>query len=55
MQCGGLKGIQFAVDGGSDVRDVAGLLEQAAGKFGDIADLPFTLVVKRAMSNYKSR
>ncbi|MGC2167202.1 MAG: hypothetical protein WA632_14445 [Gallionella sp.] len=55
MQCGGLKGIQYALDGSSEVYNVAGLLEVAAQRFGDIAELPFAVLVKYAMSDYKAR
>ncbi len=55
MQCGGLKGIQYALDGNSDVGNVTGLLSDATQKFGDISELPFAVVLKRAMSDYQVR
>jgi hypothetical protein len=55
MQCGGLRGIQFTLDGNDDVHDVADLLTIAQQRYGELADLPYSLIVKRAISFYKVR
>lgn len=61
MQCGGLRGLRFALDGGAHpdvgdgVDDVAGLLARALQRYGGLADLPFALMVRRAMSERRRR
>lgn len=55
LQCGGLRGLQIALDGGSEVADVAALLTQAQEQFGDIVNLPYVQIVQAAHSAYPSR
>jgi len=55
MQCGGLKGLQFALDGSDQVRDVAALVEMAQQRYGELAELPYSLIVQRANISYKCR
>jgi hypothetical protein len=55
MQCGGIRGIQHAIDGGSEVASVAGLLDLAEEKFGSVAELPYVNLVRYAMRDYKPR
>jgi len=55
MQCGGLKGIQFALCGNDDVHDVAGLLSMAQQQYGELADLPYSQIIQWANSYYKVR
>jgi hypothetical protein len=55
MQCGGLKGLQFMLDGGDQVHDVAALLEIAQKKFGGLADFPYAQIVRLANDRYKAR
>lgn len=55
MQCGGLRALQFSLDAGDQVGDVAELLELSQQKFGSLADLPFSQVVRLAKTLYKSR
>jgi hypothetical protein len=55
MQCGGLKGLQYAVAAGDEVSDVAALVVMAQRKFGELADFPYSLIVQRANIVYKGR
>jgi hypothetical protein len=55
MQCGGLRGLQFAVDGNDEVNDVDALLVKAQQQFGDLADLPYSQIVRWATAHYKRR
>ena len=55
LQCGGLKGLQFAQDGGDEVSDVYALVEAAQSKFGALADFPYSQIVQRANIAYKGR
>lgn len=55
MQCGGLKGLKFTLDGDDEVHDVAALLEMAQQRFGDLAELPYSLIIQRANILYKGR
>ena len=55
MQCGGLKGLQYSLDGSDEVRDVAALVAMAQRKFGELADFPYSLIVQRANIAYKGR
>jgi hypothetical protein len=55
MQCGGLKGLQYSLDQSDEVRDVSALVAMARQKFGDFADLPYSLIVQRANIVYKGR
>jgi hypothetical protein len=55
MQCGGMRGIQFLLDGGDEVNNVSELLAMAVKKYGGLEDLPFSEIVQRAKGYYKSR
>jgi len=55
MQCGGLRGLNHSLDGGSEVTNVAALLDSAEEKFGSVAELPYANLVRYAMSDYKAR
>jgi hypothetical protein len=55
LQCGGLKGLQSALDDSDDVRDVSALVVMAQQKFGELADFPYSLIVQRANIVYKGR
>lgn len=55
MQCGGLKGIQFLLDGYDEVHDVSVLLAMAQQRYGGLAELPYSQIVQRANSYYKVR
>ena len=55
MQCGGLKGLQRVMDDGDEVRDVAGLLAQAQQKYGELADFPYSEIVRLANIYFKPR
>ena len=55
MQCGGLKGLQVALDASDQVRDVAALVEMSVQKFGSMSDFPFSRIVRLANSSYKMR
>ena len=55
MQCGGLRGLQFAMDGIDKVADVNGLLIKAQLKFGDLADIPYSQIVRWTTVHYKTR
>jgi hypothetical protein len=47
--------LQFTLDESSDVSDVAGLVALAQQKYGELADLPYSLIVKNANIVYKGR
>lgn len=49
VQCGGLKGLQMALDDHDQVRDVFDLVVMAQQKFGSLANLPL------ANTHYKAR
>lgn len=55
MQCGGLRALQFSLDASEQVDDVAGLLELSLQKFGSLADLPYSQMVRLAKTLYKPR
>jgi len=55
IQCGGLKGLQFNLDGNDQVQDVWTLLTMAQQKFGKMADFPYAQIVRYANTNYKPR
>lgn len=55
MQCGGLKGLQFEMDGNEDVLDISMLLLMAQQKFGELSDFPYAQMVRLANTLYKTR
>jgi hypothetical protein len=55
LQCGGLIGLQYVVDGKVEVSDVAQLLDAAQQSFGELEQLPFQEVVLAAKMHYRYR
>ena len=55
IQCGGLKGLQFILDGNDEVHDISELLETAQRKYGELAELPFSKIVQGANNLFKLR
>lgn len=55
MQCGGLRGLQFEMDGADEVPDIAALLVRAQQKFGELANFPYTQIVRSVNVHYKAR
>lgn len=46
LQCGGLHGLQRALDDSGDVVDVAALVEAARNKFGSLEAFPYSQIVQ---------
>jgi len=55
LQCGGLKGLQFVVDGSDEVVDVVRLLDAVEQRFVTLEQLPFQEVVQAAKAHYQYR
>ena len=55
MQCGGLKGLQFLIDESDEVRDIDELLNMGQKQFGELADFPYSQIVRLANIHYKAR
>ncbi len=55
VQCGGLKGLQFVVDGSEEVSDVAHLLDVAEQRYVTFELLPFQEIVQAAKVHYQYR
>lgn len=55
MQCGGLKGLQYTLDGNAQVADIDALLELAQQRFGELADFPYAQIVRMANIHFKAR
>jgi hypothetical protein len=55
IQCGGLKGLQFILDGKDQVEDINVSLAMAQQKFGELADFPYAQIVRWATTHYKAR
>ena len=55
VQCGGLRGLQFTLDGSGKVCDVAALVLQAQQMYVSMADYPYSKIVQLAKAHYKSR
>ncbi len=55
LQCGGLKGLQFIVDGSKEVGDVVQLFDASQQKYGAIEQLPFQQIVLAAKTHYHYR
>jgi len=55
VQCGGLKGLQHTLDGGTEVTDVDWLLADALRLWGNATDLPYSQIVHAAALVYKGR
>lgn len=46
LQCGGLHGLQLALDDTDEVFDVAGLVEAAQQTFGSLEELPYSQIMQ---------
>jgi len=55
MQCGGMKGLQFLLDGNEEVQDVSKMLTIAEKRYGELSRLPFLEIIQRASNFYKAR
>ncbi|MCX7192945.1 MAG: hypothetical protein NTY60_04880 [Proteobacteria bacterium] len=55
MQCGGLIGLQFVLDGTDEIADIDELLMLAQQKFGALAGYPCSQIVQFANAHYKPR
>jgi hypothetical protein len=55
VQCGGLKGLQYTLNGDTEVGNVDELLGNALRQWGEIEDIPYSNVVHAAASAYKGR
>ena len=55
VQCGGLKGLQFTLDGSDEIGDVAALAILAQQRYGDLASYPYSQIVQAANRYVKSR
>jgi len=55
IQCGGLRSLQFTLDGDEEVHDISELLVMAQKKYGELAELPYSKIVQRANSHFKLR
>lgn len=54
LQCGGLLGLQQALDGADTVADVAGLVAAAQQKFGSLENFPYAQIVQ-SVASFKLR
>jgi hypothetical protein len=55
MQCGGLRGIQFLLDGNDEVHDIAELLKMAQQRYDGLEELPYSQIVQRVNNHYTVR
>jgi hypothetical protein len=55
IQCGGLKGLQYVLDGNAEVADVDAMLEFALQRWGELAEIPYSEVVHAAGVCFKGR
>jgi hypothetical protein len=55
MQCGGLRGLQYTLDGSDEIGDVSALLLMARHQFGELADWPYAEIVRLSNTYYKVR
>jgi hypothetical protein len=55
LQCGGLKGMQFVVDGNDEVNDVVRLLDVVEQRYVTLEQLPFQEIVQAAKAHYQYR
>lgn len=54
IQCGGLRGLQFELDGGVSVTDVSDLVSRARRRFGAMTQFPYSHIV-REVAGYQPR
>lgn len=50
LQCGGLHGLQLALDDNDEVFDVAGLVEAAQQTFGSLEELPYSQIMQSVVA-----
>ena len=55
IQCGGLKGLQYVLDGNSEVADVDAMLDFVLQRWGELAEIPYSEVVHAAGLCFKGR
>ena len=55
IQCGGLKGLQHALEGREEVDDVSALVSHARQVYGGLNDLPYEAVVHWVAEYYRYR
>ena len=55
LQCGGLKGLQRVLNGGTKVGNVGDLLENALRRWGGVDDIPYSDAVLAAALSYTGR
>jgi len=55
VQCGGLKGLQRVLNGGTEVGNVDDLLENALRRWGGVDEIPYSDVVLAAALSYTGR
>ncbi len=55
LQCGGLKGLQYVLDGSDEVNDVVQLLDAVQQRYGAFEQLPFQEIVQAAKTHYRYR
>jgi len=55
VQCGGLTGLQFVLDGAAEVGDVCDLVARSVQAYSDIDGFPYSQIVHWATANYKYR
>jgi hypothetical protein len=54
VQCGGLLGLQLAVDDKKEVDNIAGLVASACHKFGRLDEFPYSRIVQSVVK-YQAR
>ncbi|MDH2917400.1 MAG: hypothetical protein PXX77_11065 [Gallionella sp.] len=55
LQCGGLIGVQYVLDGSEEVSDVVHLLDSAQQRYGELEQLPYREIVAAAKAHYHYR
>lgn len=55
VQCGGLKGLQYTLNGSAEIGNIDDLVTTALKQWGAIAEIPYSDVVRSAASAYKGR
>lgn len=55
VQCGGLKGLQYVLNGNADVENVDALMESVLQKWNDSTEIPYSEVVHAATLCYRGR
>jgi len=55
VQCGGLKGLRYVLEGEGEVENVAALVLQARQTYGEFSDFPYEAIVHWVAENYRYR